>query len=146
MEVHATMAYKQQVRSIFINLPVRELSVTRAFWSKLGFSFDEAYCDENAVCLVVMEGEFYAMLLREPFFQTFTTRPVADGSTTQVLMAIDVGSRERVLEIMALALDNGATHYLQAEDHGWMYYDRFMDPDGHQWEISFVDETAAPKT
>ena len=61
-------------------------------------------------------------------------------------MAIDVGSRERVLEIMALALDNGATHYLQAEDHGWMYYDRFMDPDGHQWEISFVDETAAPKT
>ena len=140
------MAYKQQVRSIFINLPVRDLSVTRAFWSKLGFSFDEVYCDENAVCLVLKEGEIYAMLLREPFFQTFTTRPLADGSTTQVLMAIDVGSRERVLEIMALALDNGATHYLQAEDHGWMYYDRFTDPDGHQWEISFVDETAAPKT
>ena len=137
------MTEPQQVRSLFINLPVHDLAATRAFWAKLGFAFDENYSDENALCMVLKEGAIHAMFLRQSFFQTFTTRPLADQTTTQVLLAVDVGSRERVREMMAIALDNGATHYLQAEDHGWMYYDRFADPDGHQWEISYIDEAAA---
>ena len=72
-------------------------------------------------------------------FSTFTNRPIADGSTTQVLNAIEVESREQVDQIINLALANGATRYRESADHGWMYYDSFADLDGHQWEIMFTD-------
>ncbi len=135
---------KQQIGSVYINLPVRDLAKTRAFWEALGFAFNEQFTDENALCLVLREGAIYAMLHRPGFFQQFTTRAIADGTTTQVLLAVQVESRARVEEIVQTALQNGATRYLPAEDHGWMYYDRFSDLDGHQWEISFMDESLIP--
>lgn len=84
-------------------------------------------------------------LLKEESFRTFTDRPIADGTTTQVLLAIDVGSRDRVDEIIRTAIANGGTHYLEPSDHGWMYYDRFADLDGHQWEIMSTDLSLLPK-
>ncbi len=136
---------KQSIGSIYINLPVHDLKATRAFWEKLGFAFNEQFSDDNALCLVLREGSIYAMLHRPGFYAQFTNRPIADGSTTQVLLAVQVESRARVDEIVSTALANGATRYLPSEDHGWMYYDRFADPDGHQWEISFMDLSLLPK-
>ena len=72
-------------------------------------------------------------------FSTFTNRPISDGTTTQVLTAIEVESREQVDIVIKLALENGAKRYRESVDHGWMYYDCFADLDGHQWEIMFVD-------
>lgn len=60
-------------------------------------------------------------------------------------MAIDVGSRDRVDEIVKTALENGATRYLETSDLGWTYYDRFVDPDGHQWEVMYADESLIPQ-
>ena len=85
------------------------------------------------------------MLNTREFFQTFTERPVADGRTSQAVFAIDVGSREKVDEVVRLALENGATRYMDAADYGWMYLDRFADPDGHQWEIAFMEEAKLPQ-
>ncbi len=134
------------IRSIFINLPVKDIARTRAFWESLGFAINEQFSDDTAICLVLKENEIYAMLLSTDKFQTFTPRPVADGTTSQVLLSVDVGSRERVHEVMQTALAHGATRYLQPEDMGWMMYDRFVDPDGHQWEIAFMDETQRPQS
>lgn len=133
-----------KVKSIYINLPVKELQTTRTFWTKLGFTFNEQFSDQNAICLVLNDETIYAMLLTRPFFQTFTNRPVADGANTQVLIAIEVDSREKVDEIIRLALENGGSRYKESTDMDWMYYDSFADPDGHQWEVMYTDPTKIP--
>lgn len=134
-----------QITSIYVNLPVKDLVRSREFWSALGFGFNEQFSDQKAICLVLSEGSMYAMLIMPEFFATFTNRPLADGSTTQVLMAIEVESREKVDEIMSVALANGGTRYRESGDHGWMYYDSFADPDGHQWEVMWTDLAQLPK-
>ena len=132
------------IKSIYVNLPVRDLSKSRDFWTKLGFSFNDQFSDDKAICLVLNQGSMYAMLLQTEYFKTFTNRPVTDGSVTQVLIAIEVDSRESVDEIVAKANQNGATRYKDPADHGWMYYDSFADPDGHQWEILYADTSQLP--
>jgi len=130
-----------KVNSIFINLPIKDLNKTRDFWTKLGFSFNEQFSDERALCLVLNDGLIYAMLITHGLFSTFTNRPIADASTTQVLIAIQVNSKEEVDRIEKLALENGGTRYRESADHGWMYYDSFADLDGHQWEVMFVNSS-----
>ena len=133
-----------KVKSIYINLPVKDLHKTRNFWTKLGFSFNEEFSDENALCLVLNIGTIYSMLFTHKFFQTFTNRPVSDGSTTQVLIAIEVESREKVNKTIKLAMENGGSRYKKSKDMDWMYYDSFADPDGHQWEVMYTDPTKIP--
>ena len=128
-----------KVKSIFINLPVSDIPKTREFWTKLGFAFNEQFSDENALCLVLNDGLMYSMLISHNLFSTFTNRPIADGSTTQVLTALQVESKEAVDLIVKVALENGATRYKESVDHGWMYYDSFADLDGHQWEIMYTN-------
>ena len=128
-----------KIKSIFVNLPIKDLGKTKDFWEKLGFTFNEQFSDERALCLVLNDGMIYSMLITHEMFSTFTNRPISDGATTQVLTAIQVDSREQVDEIVRLALENGATRYRESADHGWMYYDSFADLDGHQWEIMFSD-------
>lgn len=132
------------VKAIYINLPVKDLQKTRAFWTSLGFSFNEQFSDDKAVCLVLNDGAIYAMLITHEFFQTFTNRPIADSSSTQVLLAIEVDSREAVDAITQAALANGGSRYRDSADHGWMYYDSFADIDGHQWEVMFTDFSKMP--
>ena len=130
-----------KVKSIFVNLPIKDLQKTKDFWTKLGFSFNEQFSDDRALCLILNDGLIYSMLIAHEMFSTFTNRPIADGSTTQVLTAIQVGSREEVDRIVKLAIKNGGTRYRESADHGWMYYDTFADLDGHQWEVMFTDDT-----
>ena len=132
------------IKSIYVNLPVKDLAVTKAFWTTLGFSFNDQFSDDKAVCLVLNEGSMYSMLITHEFFSTFTNRSIADGTTTQVLIAIEVESRERVDEIIKAALSNGGSRYRESADHGWMYYDSFADPDGHQWEVMYTDASQIP--
>lgn len=139
------MSKNMSIRSIYINLPVKNIEKTREFWTKIGFGFNEQFSDDKALCLVLNDGKIYAMLISHEYYSTFTNRPIADGSTTQVLLAIDVQSRDKVDEIIRVALENGATRYLEPSDEGWMYYDRFVDLDGHQWEVMFADESLIPQ-
>lgn len=128
-----------KIQSIFVNLPVKDLNRTRAFWTKLGFSFNEQFSDDKALCLILNDGLIYSMLITHELFSTFTNRPISDGTTAQVLTAIMVESKEEVDRIVKLALENGGTRYRESADHGWMYYDCFADLDGHQWEVMFAD-------
>jgi uncharacterized protein len=86
----------------------------------------------------------YSMLITHEFFSTFTNRSIADGSTTEVLLAIEVESKEKVDEIVQAALANGGSRYRESADHTWMYYDSFADPDGHQWEVMYMDPAKIP--
>jgi uncharacterized protein len=127
------------ISSIYINLPVQDITKTREFWTKLGFQFNEQFSDDQALCLSLNEGSIYVMFIVHGKFATFTNRKIADQSTTQALFAIQVDTREQVDTIVQTALENGAISYKESVDQGWMYYSSFADLDGHQWEIMFAD-------
>jgi len=132
-------------RQIFVNLPVKNLDATVAFFTKLGFTFNPQFTDENATCMIIDENIF-AMLLVEPFFKTFTRREIADTSKyVEVLNAISVESREAVDKMLSDAIAAGGTEPLPAQDHGWMYSRAFSDIDGHTWEIFYADMSQLPK-
>jgi len=130
---------------LFVNLPVADLPRARAFYNALGFTPNERYCNEQAACMVISE-HIYVMLLVRPFFQGFTHLPVADPSkATAVLNALDCASREEVDAMVAKALQAGGSTPNPLQDHGFMYQHGFADPDGHQWEVFYMDEAAAPQ-
>ncbi|WP_460544753.1 VOC family protein [Echinicola sediminis] len=130
---------------IFVNLPVKDLAKSMDFFKHLGFSFNLQFTDEKAACLVINDGSIYAMLLTEPFFKGFTKKAIADATkTTEVLIALDMESKDAVNEIVSKALEAGGSTYSDPMDHGWMYQHAFADPDGHQWEVMFMDESALP--
>ena len=131
-------------KQIFVNLPVKDLNKSKEFFSKIGFSFNEQFTDDKAACLVIGEN-IYAMLLREEFFRTFTKKEISDATkSTEVLIAIDADSRDKVNEMVTKAKEAGGSIYREPQDHGWMYGHSFADPDGHQWEVLYMDESAIP--
>ena len=129
---------------IFINLPVKNLVKSKAFFESLGFRVNPQFTDENAACMVVSET-IYVMLLTEAYFQTFTKKPISNAKeSTEVLIALDADSKEAVQQIVAKAHTLGATIYSEPQDHGWMYQHSFADLDGHQWEFAYMDTTQFP--
>jgi hypothetical protein len=132
-------------KQIFINLPVKDLKKSMVFFEKLGFSFNMQFTDDSAACLMIGEN-IYAMLLLEKFFKTFTNKEIANAKKlTEVLIAIDVESKEEVDEMIRKAVDAGGATYRNPQDHGWMYGHSFADLDGHQWEVLYMDESQIPK-
>jgi predicted lactoylglutathione lyase len=129
---------------IFINLPVKDLQKTIAFFTKLGFTFNPQFTNEKATCMIINE-EAYAMLLVEEFFKTFTPKALADArQSTEVLLAFSTDSREKVDEMINTALEAGGEEVRATQDLGFMYSRSFNDLDGHIWEIFWMDPNAAP--
>jgi uncharacterized protein len=127
---------------IFVNLPVKDLKRSVAFFSALGYRFDPKFTDENATCMIVSDTIF-VMLLAEKFFSTFTTKPVADAKqSTEVLICLSAESRAAVDDLVGKAREAGGTTPLQAKDFGFMYQHGFQDVDGHIWELIYMDPTA----
>lgn len=130
---------------VYINLPVEDLVRSRAFFTALGFSFNEAFCDETALGMEINEN-CAAMLLTKEKFAPFTPRHIADaGQTTEVLTALQLDSREAVDAMVATALANGGAAVREPEDHGFMYGHAFADPDGHIWEPFWMNVEAFEK-
>ena len=132
-------------KQIWVNLPVRDLKRSVAFFSKLGYAFDPRFTDENATCMIVGD-DIFVMLLVEKFFQTFTHKPVSDATkSTEVLLALSCESREAVDDMVRKAVAGGATTPMQPQDHGFMYQHGYQDLDGHMWELMHMDPVAAEK-
>lgn len=130
---------------IFVNLPVKDLNKSIQFFTKLGYTFNQQFTDETATCMVVSDTIF-VMLLTEMRFKDFTKKPISDAKKqTEVLVSIQVESKEKVEDLLNKAVEAGGEIYAEAQDHGWMYLRSFADLDGHQWEIFFIDESQIPK-
>jgi len=126
-------------RKIFVNLPIKDMVRSQAFFRSLGFTFNPQFTNEQGACMVVSDSIF-VMLLVEPFFQGFTNKPVADATkATEVLIALDCASREEVDALVKKAITAGATTPMKAQDHGFMYQHGFTDLDGHMWEVFWMD-------
>ena len=132
-------------RKIFVNLPVKDLEKSKAFFSKLGFTFNPQFTDENAACMIV-DTDSFVMLLVEDFFKTFTKKAICDATkSTESIIALSAESKANVKEIVDKAVKAGGKTYRQPDDQGWMYGHSFQDLDGHQWEFIYMDESKIPK-
>jgi len=130
---------------IFVNLPVKDLNKSIAFFTKLGYAFNPQFTDETATCMIISET-IYAMLLTEKRFKDFTKKDIADATkTTEVIICLDAGSKEEVTAMVNKAVEAGGTIYAEPADHGWMYQHSYADLDGHQWELAYMDINAFPK-
>lgn len=130
---------------IFVNLPVKDLRRSTEFFTALGSSFDARFTDENATCLVITE-DICAELLLEPFFTSFTKKAVADTATSnEAILALEVESKARVDELVSKAVAAGGRLSNQPVDQGFMYGGGFEDPDGHLWEVFYMDPNAMPQ-
>jgi predicted lactoylglutathione lyase len=130
---------------IFVNLPVKDLNKTIEFFTKLGFTFNPQFTDENATCMIVGE-DIFVMLLVEKFFKIFTKKEICDTTKdTEVIIALSAESREKVDQMINKVIEAGGREYREAQDHGWMYGRSFQDINGHLWEIIYMDESAVKK-
>jgi hypothetical protein len=131
---------------IFVNLPVKDLNKSVAFFTKLGYTFNPQFTDEKATCMIISDTIF-VMLLTEPFFQSFITTPISDAKkSTEVIVALSVDNKAAVDEIVKKAVDAGATTPKPAQDLGFMYSHGFADLDGHLWEYNYMDMSAFPQS
>jgi uncharacterized protein len=130
-------------RMTFINLPVRDLARATGFFTKLGFSFDPMFTDENATRMIISD-DTSVMLVTEPFFKGFIDpQDIADTSESrEVLVGLSAESREQVDDLSDKALAAGAEVLGDAEDDGFMYMRGFRDLDGHQWSFIYMDMSA----
>jgi hypothetical protein len=130
-------------KHIFVNLHVKNVKQSMAFFTGLGFEFNMQFTDEEkAACLVIGENMF-AMLLNEEYFKSFTKKEIVDTDKyAQLTVALSAESREKIDEIVNKAVSLGGKLYTDPVDHGYMYQWGFQDPDGHIWEIVYMDMNA----
>jgi uncharacterized protein len=128
--------------NIFVNLPVKDLDRSVDFFTKLGYTFNPQFTDENATCMIIGDN-IYAMLLLEPFFQTFTKKQLVNANThTEAILAVSMDSKEEVDSFMARVLAAGGVESNDPEDQGFMYSRGYQDLDGHLWDIFWMDPAA----
>jgi predicted lactoylglutathione lyase len=130
-------------RMTFINLPVKDLAKATEFFTRIGFSFDEQFTDDNATRMIVSD-DASVMLAVEPFFKGFIApQDISDTSTSrEVIVGLSADSREEVDDLVDKALAAGAQALGGPQDDGFMYMRGFRDLDGHQWSFIYMDMAA----
>jgi uncharacterized protein len=131
-------------RKIFVNLAVEDLDRAIEFFTKLGFSFDKRFTDETATCMIVSE-EAFVMLLTKDRFKDFTGKQIADSrKETEAILSLSAESREGVDQLVHTALEAGGSPAKEPMEMGNMYGWSFQDPDGHLWEVVWLDMSTIP--
>ena len=133
-------------RMIFINLPVTDLQRSRSFLEALGAQNDPRFTDETAACMSFSDS-IHVMLLTHDKFRQFTPRAIADANAgSEVLIALSAESRESVDSSVERAVATGGTaDPAPKQDYGVMYGRSIADPDGHIFEIMWMDAAAAER-
>jgi uncharacterized protein len=133
-------------RMIFVNLPVTDLQRSRGFLEALGAVNEPKFTDETAACMTLSDS-IHVMLLTHDKFSQFTPRPIADANEgSQVLLCLSSESRESVDSTVERAVAAGGTaDPSPKQDYGVMYGRSIADPDGHIWEIMWMDPAAAER-
>jgi predicted lactoylglutathione lyase len=138
-DLFKTLKTKKMATKIFVNLPVKDLEKSKTFFTKIGFSFNPQFTDATAACMVIAD-DIYSMLLTHEKFKEFTKKEIADANkTTEVLVTLSADSKGKVNELVDKAISAGATEARDPHDYGSMFGRSFNDPDGHVWEVFWMD-------
>lgn len=126
-------------KNIILNLPVKDLNKSKAFFSALGFAVNPRFSGENAVFIDIVGDTIQAMLTSESFFKSLIDKPVAQAKEgNEVVICLSCESREEVDSLIAKAVAAGGRTPHPPEDHGFMYDQGFEDIDGHLWNLVWV--------
>jgi predicted lactoylglutathione lyase len=126
-------------KQIIVNMPVKDLDKSKAFFSSLGYTFNPTFSNESAALMVIAEDSIHAMLMTEAFFNTFTSKKITDArEVIEMWVCLTCESREEVDSLVAKALAAGGKSTGPAEDHGFMYGAGFEDLDGHTWQLNYM--------
>jgi predicted lactoylglutathione lyase len=129
-------------RMIFVNLAVADLDLAKAFYTSLGFGVNEQFSDDQAACIVISDTIYVMLLVRERFGD-FVAGPIGDPTAgTSVINCISAGSRAEVDDLLGKALASGGKPWLDLMSEGPMYGGSFADPDGHVWEVLYMDQAS----
>jgi len=129
-------------RKIFVNLAVEDLDRSIKFFTQLGFRFDPRFSDEHGSGMIVSD-EAYVMLLDKEFFKSFIKTDLADSKVeTEAILALSAESREQVNELVHKAFAAGGRPANDPIEMDFMYGWSFQDPDGHLWELFYMDPSA----
>ena len=133
-------------KQIFINLPVRDLPRSKAFYEAVGAVNNPQFTDDTAACMVLSDT-IYVMLLTHAKWATFTTKAIVDAhQSSEVALALTLDDRPAVDAMVAAAAAHGGKADINPpQDHGFMYQRSVEDPDGHVWEPFFMDMSQMPK-
>ena len=130
-------------KMIFVNLPVRDLAKSMAFYEAIGFKNEPRFTDETAAAMQWSDA-IVVMILTHDKWKTFTDRPIPDAGSSEVALCINLDSRDEVNAIAETAGKNGGTLDVNPpQDHGFMFSRSFTDPDGHVWEPMWMDPAVA---
>jgi predicted lactoylglutathione lyase len=130
---------------IYVNLPVKDLKRSSAFFKSLGFQMEPKFSNDQATCVILGQNMF-AMLLAEGFFQTFTKKSICDATkSTEVLVCLSCESRANVDDLVKKAVAAGGRIPREPQDHGFMYGHGFEDLDGHIWELMYMEPNSEKK-
>lgn len=134
-------------KEIWLNLPVKDLQRSKAFFSALGYTFDSPRDNDAMASLIIGNKKFAVMLFAEHLFKSFIQTEVTDTKkSSEILISLDAESREEVDEFAKKVVAAGGTLYaIPAENQGWMYGCAFIDPDGHRWNVLYMDMNKMPK-
>jgi len=131
-------------KQIFINLAVRDLQKSMAFYTALGFTNNPQFSDDSGKCMVWCENIFVMILTHEKF-SLFATKPIADTKTHVAgLFSLSVDSIDEVNTIMTNGLKSGGIEPSKMKDYGFMQQRTIEDFDGHTWEIFYMDISKFP--
>jgi predicted lactoylglutathione lyase len=127
------------ISNIFINLPVKDLDKSKAFFEALGATINKQFTDETAAS-VVLGSNIFAMLLTHDKYKTFTSKAIVDANkNSEVIIALGAGSKDEVNRIVEAAKKAGGKEFKETQDYGFMYMRVFEDLDGHHWEVAYMD-------
>ncbi|MFE9648876.1 VOC family protein [Streptomyces sp. NPDC006365] len=127
---------------IFVNLAVNDLDASKKFFTELGYEINKQFSDENCASIVISDT-IVAMIMTKQRYADFTDKEIADSTkTSEVLLCLSAESREKVDELVDKAVAAGGTETREPQDYGQMYGRAFDDPDGHTWEIMWMDPAA----
>ena len=127
-------------KMMFVNLPITQLDRSTAFYAALGATKNPKFSGDTSACMVLSET-IHVMLLTHEKYRHFTARPIADAhATSAALIALSVDCRDEVNATVAGAVAaGGQADPNPVQDHGFMFGRSVQDPDGHVWEIFWMD-------
>jgi len=129
-------------RMIFVNLPVTDVKRSTAFYQAVGATKNPQFSDESTSCMVISDTIFVMVMSHEKF-NSFTPKAIPDAhNTAQVLLCLSADSRQAVDEMVGKAARDGKLDPTPLQDYGFMYGRSFEDPDGHIWEVMWMDPAA----
>lgn len=135
-------------KELWVNLPVKDLDRSKAFFTRIGFKLNPEYTHGNEMAgLAIGDKNFIVMLIAESRFHKYSDNKITDTrQSTEALFSFDAGSREEVDEMARKVAKAGGVIYAKPEeDSGWMYGFGFADPDGHRWNMLYMDMSKMPK-